>query len=99
MGSNARHRIAPFSIDPVECFAFHNSAFCDAVCYHELTNFFGMSPTDDDVVVTDGMLEQIRLQVHLKCDLRAAEMIAVRRFDGLCFGDKVTVKFWATPFK
>ncbi len=50
-----------------------------------------MPSTDDDVVVADGMLKQIRLQVHIECDLRAAEMIAIWRFDGLRFGDKITI--------
>ena len=58
-----------------------------------------MPPTDDDMVVADGMLKQIRLQVHIECDLRATEMLAVWRFDGLRFGDKIAVEFGATPFK
>ena len=58
-----------------------------------------MPSTDDDVVVADGMLEQIRLQVYVECDLRATEMVAVWRFDGLRFGDKKAVELGATPFK
>ena len=48
-----------------------------------------MRSTDDDMVVADGMLEQIRLQIHIERDLRAAEMVAVRCFYGLCLGDKI----------
>ena len=58
-----------------------------------------MSSSNDDMMVTDGMLEQIRLQVDVERDLGAAEMVAVRRFDGLCLGDEVTVEFLATPFE
>ena len=58
-----------------------------------------MPPTNDDMVIADGVLKQVRLQIYVECDLRAAEMVAVGRFDGLRLGDKVTVKFWATPFK
>ena len=69
------------------------------VFLHEFSDGFGMSSTDDGVVVADGMLEQIRLQVHIERDLRAAEMVAVRRFDGFSFCDKAAVKFRTTPFK
>ena len=99
MGSKTRHRIAPFSIGTFECFAFQNSAFCDAVCYHELTDFLGVSPTDDDVVVADRMLEQVRLQVHIERDLSAAEMVTIRHFDGLRLGDEIMVQLRTAPFK
>ena len=66
---------------------------------HEFSYGFGVSPTDDDMVVADGMLQQVGLQIDIQGDLRAAEMVAVRRFDGLGLRDKETVEFWATPFK
>ena len=66
---------------------------------HEPLDFFGMPPTDDDMVVADGMLEQIRLQINAKSDLCATEMLAVRCFDGLCLGNKIAFKLWATPFE
>ena len=58
---------------------------------HEFSDGFGMPPTDDDVVVADGMLEQVRLQVYVERDLCATEMVAVRRFDGLGFCDEITI--------
>ena len=58
---------------------------------HETTDFLCMSPTDDNMMVADGVLEQIRFQVHIERDLCAAEMVAVRCFDGLCFDDEITV--------
>ena len=69
------------------------------MCLHEFPYGVGVSSTDNDVVVADGMLEQIRLQVHVECDLRTAEMVAVRCFDGFGFSDEITVKFCAAPFK
>ena len=66
---------------------------------HEAANFFGVLSTDDDVVVADGMLEQVRLQVHVKRDLRAAEMVAVRCLYGLGLRDEITVQLWAAPFE
>ena len=74
-------------------------ALRNTICPHERFDFVSMSPTDDDVVVADGMLKQVRLQVDIERDLRAAEMVAVRRLDGFGLGDEVTVKFRATPFK
>ena len=65
---------------------------------HECFDFVGMPSTDDDVVVTDGMLQQIRLQVDVKGDLRAAEVVAVRRCYGLCLGDDITVELRTAPF-
>ena len=50
-----------------------------------------MPTTENDVVVADGMLKQIRLQVHVECDLRAAEMLAVWRFNGFGLCDEITV--------
>lgn len=58
-----------------------------------------MPPANDDMVVADGVLEQIRLQIDIERDLRATEMVTVRHLNGSCFGDKETVEFWATPFK
>ena len=58
-----------------------------------------MTPTDDDMVVADGVLQQIRLQVHVERDLCAAEMVAVGRFDGFGLSDVVTVKLRTAPFK
>ena len=69
------------------------------VFLHEFSDGFGMSSTDDDVVVADGMLEQIRLQVDVQGDLRTTEMFAVGRFDGFSFGDEITVQLRAAPFK
>ena len=66
---------------------------------HEFSDGFGMSPTDDDVVVADGMLEQVRLQVHVERDLCATEMVAVRRFDGFSFRDEIAVQLRAAPFE
>ena len=66
---------------------------------HEFSDGFGMSPTDDDVVVADGMLEQVRLQVHVERDLCATEMVAVGRFDGFGLRDEIAVQLRATPFE
>lgn len=62
---NAEWRKAMLDFATHSAFYILNSAFSDAVCCHELTDFFGMSPADDDMVIANGMLEQIRLQVHL----------------------------------
>ena len=66
---------------------------------HEFSDGFGMSPTDDDVVVADGMLEQVRLQVHVERDLCATEMVAVRCCNGLGLCDKIAVKLRPSPFE
>ena len=66
---------------------------------HEFSDGFGVSPTDDDMVVADGMLEQRRLQVHIERDLCATKMVAVGRFDGFGFGNEITIQFRAAPFK
>ena len=66
---------------------------------HEFSYGFSMSPTDNDVVVANGVLEQIRLQVDVERDLCATKMVAVRCFDGLCLGDEIAVNFLAAPFK
>ena len=66
---------------------------------HEFSYGFSMSPTDDDVVVANGMLEQIRLQVDVERDLCATKMVTVRRFDGLCLNDKISVQLGTSPFK
>ena len=50
-----------------------------------------MLPSDDDMVVANGMLEQIRLQVHIERDLRAAEMVAVRALNGLRLRNEITI--------
>ena len=54
---------------------------------------------DDDVVVADGMLEQVRLQVHVERDLCATEMVAVRHFYGFGLCDEIMVQLWAAPFE
>ena len=74
-------------------------ALRNAICLHELSDFLGMSPTDNDVVVAYGMLQQVRLQVDIERDLRAAEVVAVGHFDGFRFGDEVAVEFRPAPFK
>ena len=66
---------------------------------HEFSDGFGMSSTDDDVVVADGMLKQVRFQVHVERDLCATEMVAVRRFDGFGLCNEIAVEFRATPFE
>ena len=66
---------------------------------HEFSDGFGVSPTDDDVMVADGMLEQVRLQVYVERDLCAAEMVAVRRLDSLGLRDEIAVQLRATPFE
>jgi hypothetical protein len=58
-----------------------------------------MPTSHNDVVVADGMLQQIRLQVYNERDLRAAEMVTLWGLDGLCFGNEITVHFRAAPFK
>ena len=58
-----------------------------------------MSSTNDDMVVAYGVLKQIRLQIYVECDLRAAEMVAVWGLDGLCFSNEIAVKVWAAPFE
>ena len=51
------------------------------------------------MMVANGMLEQVRLQVHTQSDLCAAKMLAVRCFDGFGFSDEIAIKFWTSPFK
>ena len=80
-------------------FFIHNSAFNNFFCFHKPSDFVGMSSADDDMVVADGMLEQVGLQIHIQGDLCAAEMVAVGRFDGFGLGDEETVHLRATPFK
>ena len=58
-----------------------------------------MSSANDDVVIADGMLEQVWLQIHVKRDLRAAEMVAVRRRHGLRLNNEITIQLRATPFE
>lgn len=41
-------------------FFFPHSAFRNTTNTHKPSDFFSMPPTDDDMVVADGMLEQIR---------------------------------------
>ena len=72
-------------------FFFSNSAFRNTINTHKPSDFLGVPPTDDDVMVADGMLQQIRLQVDIERNLRAAEMVAVRRLDGLRLRDEITV--------
>lgn len=62
-------------------------------------DFLSMSSTNDDVVVADGVLQQVRFQVYIERDLRATEMVAVRRFYGFGLCDEITVQFRATPFE
>ena len=66
---------------------------------HEFSDGLGMSPSDDDVKVSNAVLQQIGFQVHVERDLRATEMVAVRHFDGLRFRDEITVKVRAAPFE
>ena len=75
------------------------STLLDVVGLHETMDFIGMTPTDDDVVVADGVLQQIRLQVHVERDLCAAEMVAVGRFDGFGLCHEIPVQLRTTPFK
>ena len=58
-----------------------------------------MSTANDDVVIADGMLEQVRLQIDIERDLRAAEMVAVRRCHGLSLDNEITVQLRTTPFE
>lgn len=58
-----------------------------------------MSSAYDDVVIADGMLEQIRFQVHVKRNLRAAEMLTVRSLDSFGLSNEITVQLRTTPFK
>ena len=66
---------------------------------HEFLDGFGMSSTDDDVVVADGLLEQVGFQVHVERDLCATEMVAVRRFDGFGLCNEIAVQLRTTPFE
>ena len=68
-----------------------HSAFNRPVFEHEPLDCVCMPSANDDVMVADGMLQQIGLQVYVERDLRAAKMVAVGRLYGLCFGDKKTV--------
>lgn len=58
-----------------------------------------MSTTDDDMVVAYGMLEQVRLQIDVERNLRATEMVAIRRFHSFCLGNEIMVELRAAPFE
>ena len=73
--------------------------FYDPVCMHKPFDFLSVSPTDNYMMVADGMLQQVGPQIDIQSDLRATEMVAIRHFDGRCLGDEITVKLGTSPFK